>query len=792
MKIVHISDIHIRPLARHEEYKLIFSQLYEKIEEIKEEKVVVVTGDIADEKLRMTPEFIDLMVNFFDNLSKHCDLHIMLGNHDGNLANIERQDVISPIVNAMNKKNIYLYKDSGVYKLNKDINLCVFSCFDEKGWQLVKPENEMINIALFHGSIFGATTDIGYTFTSNIDVDFFNSFDYTLLGDIHQMQFLTANRKIAYAGSLIQQNFGEDIDKHGFLLWDIKNKNDFNVQFVKLKNITPFVSIPWSSVDSVKREASKYPDGSRFRIVSEYPLLEKEKSIIDFDLKENKKSSVVYKFEKKNDSYIKNDSNLKENLRNKKVLLDLSKDFVGKEKLSKEQWETVESILETYLGKLNKETCERNVTCQIKKLEFDNVFGYGEGNVINFDNINGIVGILGENSIGKSTIIATIIYSLFGTTDRDLGQGKTHFLINTSKNECITKIWVNVSGIDYLIERKTIRKSKGDKYSAQNFVYFNQILEDGSFKNLGGIDPSDTNKEIFKKIGSVEDFLLTNVAAQRNMGKFIDEKSTRRKEIVARFRDILIIDEIYDFIKNDITLIKNDLKSLNIKNWDKEIELLADEKIQKIEELEELNNKFNEINEKHLVVTSDLSSLLSQERTKPSDIKQKEIKYDSLLEIKKSLTEKIKINTERKTEIETKISLIVEEKKSIPVFDYKEILANNENLLKKLSSVESEFKTKNVEIEFKQKIISKLDIVPCGDLYPTCMYIKDAHEEKKNIPALKDKILFLENGIKDIKKELIDVKFIKEKIEKFDLLMSEELKLSKELSSIDLTGESKL
>lgn len=29
---------------------------------------------------------------------------------------------------------------------------------------------------------------------------------------------------IAYVGSLIQQNFGENVTKHGFLLWDVESK----------------------------------------------------------------------------------------------------------------------------------------------------------------------------------------------------------------------------------------------------------------------------------------------------------------------------------------------------------------------------------------------------------------------------------------------------------------------------------------------------------------------------------------------------------------------------------------
>ena len=51
----------------------------------------------------------------------------------------------------------------------------------------------------------------------------FDGYDYTLLGDIHKHQFLIPD-KMAYAGSLIQQNHGETLHNHGFIIWDLKNK----------------------------------------------------------------------------------------------------------------------------------------------------------------------------------------------------------------------------------------------------------------------------------------------------------------------------------------------------------------------------------------------------------------------------------------------------------------------------------------------------------------------------------------------------------------------------------------
>ena len=58
----------------------------------------------------------------------------------------------------------------------------------------------------------------------------FDGFDMALLGDIHKRQTIGGDH-IAYAGSMIQQNHGESLDKHGYLLWDVPTRTfeEFNI-----------------------------------------------------------------------------------------------------------------------------------------------------------------------------------------------------------------------------------------------------------------------------------------------------------------------------------------------------------------------------------------------------------------------------------------------------------------------------------------------------------------------------------------------------------------------------------
>ena len=107
-------------------------------------------------------------------------------NHDGNLKNSSRQDALTPIADALDLQHLYLLKDSGEVRLNNNYCLNVLSVFDEDNW--VKPsDNNKINIALYHGSISGVTTDTGWVMThGEHPIDIFDGHDYAFLGDIHK------------------------------------------------------------------------------------------------------------------------------------------------------------------------------------------------------------------------------------------------------------------------------------------------------------------------------------------------------------------------------------------------------------------------------------------------------------------------------------------------------------------------------------------------------------------------------------------------------------------------------
>jgi len=207
LRIAHTADIHWRGLSRHDEYREVFTAF---ARQVKEQKVdhVFIGGDIFHTKTSgLSPEYIDMMVWWLELLSESAHLHLTLGNHDGNLINLSRMDAVTPIVRALKNPRIHIYKESDTYEFTPGYTWGIFSLFDEENWENVKPIPGKINIACYHGPVWGATTETDWLVEEGITVEFFRGWDFAFLGDIHRPQFL--------AGREVELEIDEaDLPKH--------------------------------------------------------------------------------------------------------------------------------------------------------------------------------------------------------------------------------------------------------------------------------------------------------------------------------------------------------------------------------------------------------------------------------------------------------------------------------------------------------------------------------------------------------------------------------------------------
>ena len=208
IKIAHVSDIHVRKLKYHKEYRAVFEQLYEKLREEKPD-IIVNTGDTFHTKLDLSPEAIRMMSELFVGLADIAPYHMILGNHDMNLKNSGRLDAISPIVDYLQHPNIHFHKHASVVEVADGIDLHVLSIVDPENWQKELPEDR-INIALYHGSVVGSVTDTGWMMThGDISLNELEKYDYAMLGDI---TIAEKGATIGFAGKrVIQDTIREEL-----------------------------------------------------------------------------------------------------------------------------------------------------------------------------------------------------------------------------------------------------------------------------------------------------------------------------------------------------------------------------------------------------------------------------------------------------------------------------------------------------------------------------------------------------------------------------------------------------
>lgn len=218
MKILHLADVHIRCLAYQKEYRQVFEELYDIIDEEKPD-LVVIAGDVVHSKLTISPELVQMVSSLFSNIADRTKLLVTLGNHDLNLKAKSRQDAITPIVNALNHDNIIFKKYTEVFEIDgiEGVRFNNLSCVDPENWTHMT-EHDKINVVLYHGVIGRAETELGFVLDPEDSVDTLHSHDYALLGDIHLrqqvsgMEFEYKEVDEAYLGEYLNQGWEIDYE----------------------------------------------------------------------------------------------------------------------------------------------------------------------------------------------------------------------------------------------------------------------------------------------------------------------------------------------------------------------------------------------------------------------------------------------------------------------------------------------------------------------------------------------------------------------------------------------------
>ena len=787
-RIAHISDTHIRNLKYHEEYRHVFKNIYDSLKQ-EQPDYIVHTGDLAHTKTQLSPEYFEMASNFLKSLADIAPTIMILGNHDGNLKNGDRQDAVTPIIDALQHPNFTLLKNSGEYSPEPGLTFNVLSVFDRESWQKPSDPNA-INIALYHGAILGSQVASGYGLDhGEDDISIFEHFDYAMLGDIHRTQYLDPDKKVWYAGSTVQQNFGESRLK-GYLLWNIHDKDRHSVDKRLFQSPRPFVTIRLNEDGTLPTQ--DIPKNSRLRIICEHNIpLSKLKRVCDYAQAKWSATSVnfVNNYDGPNGS-VSSANGKAINMRDPSNQEKFLREFMDSKEIEDSVRERVVELSREYLKKVSADDISRNVVWDIKKMEWNYLFNYGKGNSIDFSKLNGLVGIFGKNYSGKSSIIDAALFGLFNTTSK--GERKNVHIINQNQEKALCKLEVSVGDDLYKISR-SLEKTKT---SAKTDLDFTRYALGVHPESKNGETRNATDENIRNTFGTLNDFMMTSLSAQNSSFGFINEGSTKRKEILAKFLDLQVFDQMHKLAKAESAELRGVIKHLNSSDSEKKLKRARAELSEILEDIETQRD----LCDRHRVR---LEVLLQEQQSIHDQVEAASQKPIDIVDIQSQRSRAIAALSKAekqlegyKVEYESKMSQIGDLEFLLPQLDEQAKHAQEEmnayNLIvSQISIIQPEVKKLVRQIDNLQ---SKIDMLHDHEYDPDCEFccnnefVKAAEQAKIDIVVMKnrkdDKISELTNL--KLKGSLFDAEELRCKIEKYSDTMQSIADLRSVYETIEL------
>jgi len=249
--VIHLGDIHIRigneEGARVQEYTSVFKKLAADLAKLpcvqQNTTLIVVCGDVFHNKNKLEPHTVKLWNRFMKALTTLGHVVNICGNHDYRQEAPHAPDLIDVLMNSWGDSahTCRYLKETGVYNFdNIDIGLvCIkdtLNSLSTSGMITDLPEFPMpdasskatTKIALFHGTITQSALPNGQLMAAGkgYPLEWFKGYDIVMLGDNHKQQVNKSawGMPWAYPGSLVQQDIGEPVQGHGYILWNVNTR----------------------------------------------------------------------------------------------------------------------------------------------------------------------------------------------------------------------------------------------------------------------------------------------------------------------------------------------------------------------------------------------------------------------------------------------------------------------------------------------------------------------------------------------------------------------------------------
>jgi exonuclease SbcC len=252
---------------------------------------------------------------------------------------------------------------------------------------------------------------------------------------------------------------------------------------------------------------------------------------------------------------------------------------------------------------------------------------------------DGLIGIVGKNGSGKTTILEAIAWVLYGIkasrTDKDQIKRSSAPL----DAECLVEMEFKIGDHEYKINR--VIQGRNNSGPARIF------MDGGSNPEVNGVN--EVTEYITKLIGLDHDSFIKSVfARQKELNALSTLKGGERKKMMLKLLKIHKIDDVIKNVRADSRDKNNKIEGIT--SMFKDLKIIDEELVKFEEEKSVITNKLNNKNQECTKIDQDYKNK-----------KDEKIKLDKIFNEFTNLTKKIDLNMSSKTDKEQQLKTLISE-----------------------------------------------------------------------------------------------------------------------------------
>jgi len=375
---------------------------------------------------------------------------------------------------------------------------------------------------------------------------------------------------------------------------------------------------------------------------------------------------------------------------------------------------------------------------------------------------------------------------LFNDTSK--GERKNVHIINQNQEKALCKLEIAVGDDIYKISRSLEKTST----SAKTDLDFTKMSLGVHAESKNGETRNKTDENIQKIFGSMSDFMMTSFSAQNDSLGFINEGSTRRKEILAKFLDLQVFEQMHKLAKADSAELKGVIKHLNSADSEKKLKRAQAELSEILEDIEVQKDACDKHRARLEILLKEQSMINEQVKA----ASQRDIDIESLNSQKIVCENALRNASEKKLVLEDSLTSKMSQIANLELQLETESL-NASSARTKLEAVEIHKKElKSTQADFdkmsrKQKNLqSKIDLLHDHEYDPSCEFCCN-NEFVKQAEQAKIDILNVDEELENLGDRLVKMKSSLESYDVQSLINSIAAyeTLTKKLSNLKTTTE---